>query len=100
MGSFAGTSASNDGFLLPGRYLGWAPAVTSPGAGAGPGGAVAPGYPVGGSALSIDQILASAPDGHLGPDQTATLDAGLTLNVPTSARNGDYTGTLTLTALS
>lgn len=110
MGSFAGQGAvggtTNGGFSLPGTALGWLPSIlaTDLGAGAIAGPQVTPGYPLGGSGLSVQQILAYAQNGHGGAsgqsDAQATLDADLTLQIPTSARPGDYQGTLTLTTLS
>lgn len=81
---------------LSGTYLGWTPAVSSPGAGALPGAAVPSGV-VAGDGLRSPSLLASAPVGR--PTGSATLGAALDLRVPRSTPGGTYTATLTITAL-
>lgn len=82
---------------LSGKYLGWTPNVTTPGAGATPGAAVAPGLTAG-NGLTDAATLASAGDSHA--TGSATVGAGLDLQVPAGTPGGTYTATLTLTALS
>lgn len=81
---------------LSGKFLGWTPSVTSPGAGAVPGGPVPSGL-VAGDGLRSPSLLASAPVGR--PAGSATLDAALDLRVPRTTPGGTYTATLTITAL-
>lgn len=81
---------------LSGRYLGWTPRVTSPGAGAVAGDAVVSGL-LAGSGLRVPSLLASAPAGH--EPGSATLGADLELRIPDSTPGGTYTATLTITAL-
>ncbi|WP_329138864.1 hypothetical protein OG552_31865 [Streptomyces sp. NBC_01476] len=80
---------------LSGRYLGWTPSVTTPGAGATPGTAVTPGD---GAGLTASATLGSAPAGH--PKGTGSLGATLDLHLPATTSPGTYTTTLTLTALT
>jgi hypothetical protein len=82
---------------LSGKYLGWTPAVTTAGAGATAGGAVAPGIDTG-NGLKDSAALGSAAAGHA--KGTGTLGAELDLRVPAATAPGTYTATLTLTALS
>lgn len=98
-----GQMSNFDPALIFGRYLGWDPAIVTPGMGAVPGDVVPPGYPGTGAGLHTTRILASAPEGHEGEgvtETTAVVGAALTLHVPTAVPTGTYTGTLTLTALS
>lgn len=78
---------------LPGRYLGWTPSVTTPGAGATAGTAVTPG-----TGLTESATLGSAAAGH--PKGSGSLGAALDLRLPATTSPGTYTTTLTLTALS
>ncbi len=89
---FTGTAGSFDG-----KYLGWTPAVTSAGGGASAGATVASGF-VSGSGLKDSRTLGSASTGH--EAGSATLGAGLDLQLPLDTAAGDYKGTLTLTAVS
>jgi hypothetical protein len=82
---------------LSGQYLGWTPEVTSAGAGATAGSAVAPGNPTG-DGLTVASTLASATAGHAGG--SAVLGADLDLRLPVETPAGTYSATLTLTALS
>jgi hypothetical protein len=82
---------------LSGKYLGWTPAVTTAGAGATAGSAVTPGI-TSGNGLTDASTLGSAVAGHA--TGSASLGAGLTLQVPVDTAAGTYTATLTLTALS
>ncbi|HET6985433.1 MAG TPA: hypothetical protein VFI00_02420 [Kribbella sp.] len=89
-------SSGSDSF--DGKYLGWTPSVVSQSAGQGAvaGAAVAPGFSSG-TGLSEARPLASAPAGSgLG---SATLGAGLSLEIPTTTPAGTYAATLTLTTL-
>ncbi|MFF7682384.1 fibronectin type III domain-containing protein [Microbacterium sp. NPDC007973] len=80
-----------------GKYLGWAPKVVTPGAGAAAGAAVGSGYD-GGAGLSTSQVLSSAPMGH---DRGAgVVGADLDLKIPNTIDKGSYRATLTLTALA
>jgi hypothetical protein len=81
---------------LSGKFLGWTPSVTRPGAGAVPGGPVPSGF-IAGDGLRSPSLLASAPVGR--PAGSATLDASLDLRVPRTTPGGAYTATLTITAL-
>ncbi|MBK8462190.1 MAG: HtaA domain-containing protein [Nigerium sp.] len=89
---FASTAGSFDG-----KHLGWTPTVTSPGAGATAGAAIVSGFAEG-SGLKSSRTLGSAVGGHAGG--SATLGAGLNLQLPLDTAAGDYKGTLTLTAVS
>jgi hypothetical protein len=82
---------------LSGKYLGWTPSVTTAGAGATAGAAVASGIDAG-NGLKDSGTLGSATAGHA--KGTGTLGAGLDLRVPSTTEAGTYTATLTLTALS
>ncbi|BBA97038.1 hypothetical protein RVR_2598 [Actinacidiphila reveromycinica] len=82
---------------LSGRYLGWTPGVAAAGAGAVPGASVAPGLTAG-DGLTAAATLASADGGHAAG--SATVGAGLDIQVPAGTPGGTYTATLTLTALS
>lgn len=82
---------------LSGKYLGWAPAVATPGAGATAGVAVEPGITAG-NGLTDASTLASAQAGHA--TGSATLGADLDLRVPADTPAGSYSATLTITALS
>jgi hypothetical protein len=77
-----------------GSALGWTPAVSANTVGAVAGGKVVAGS---GDGLSVSRTLASAAAGH--PAGDVTVDAGLDLLVPLDTPAGDYTGTLTLTAV-
>lgn len=81
---------------LSGRYLGWTPKVTTPGAGALAGEAVPSGF-LAGRGLSQPALLASAPAGRA--PGSATLGASLDLRVPSTTPAGTYSATLTITAL-
>ena len=89
---FASTAGSFDG-----KHLGWTPTVTSAGAGATVGATIVSGF-VEGSGLKSSRTLGSAVGGHAGG--SATLGAGLNLQLPLDTAAGDYKGTLTLTAVS
>jgi hypothetical protein len=82
---------------LSGKYLGWTPKVTTQGAGATAGSAVAPGL-TSGNGLKDAAALGTATAGHA--KGTGTLGADLDLKVPAETAAGTYTATLTLTALS
>ena len=82
---------------LDGKYLGWTPKVTSAGAGAVAGPLVASGF-ASGNGLKDSAVLGSAPDGHT--TGSGSLGAGLDLRIPAETDPGNYTATLTLTALS
>jgi hypothetical protein len=74
-------------------YLGWTPSVSAAGAG------VTAGAPVsstlsGGAGLGSSATLASSTTAA-----SATIDAGLELVIPSDTPAGDYTATLTVTAL-
>ena len=69
--------------LFEGTYLGWTPGVTSAGAGAVAGAPVQSGF-IAGSGLA----------------DSRTLGAVLDLRLPLTTPAGDYTGTLTITAVS
>lgn len=93
VGNFASGADS-----FSGKYLGWTPSVVSQstGQGAVAGAVVAPGFSTG-TGLSEPRPLASAPAGSgLG---SATLGAGLSLEIPTTTPAGTYAATLTLTTL-
>lgn len=93
VGEFTGEAG---GFA--GSYLGWRPEILSQAAGQGvePGAAVPPGFE-GGDGLATSRGLGLAPIGQgLG---TARLGAGLELHLPTQTQAGEYTATLTLTAI-
>jgi hypothetical protein len=95
--SVAGQVGDFNQGALSGKYLGWSPQVTTDGAGAVAGTAVAPGL-TSGNGLTDASTLASARDGH--DAGSATIGAGLDLRIPASTPAGTYTATLTLTALS
>lgn len=80
-----------------GKHLGWTPGVTSAGAGAVAGLPVPSGF-TSGSGLADSRTLGAATGGHAGG--SATLGAALDLQLPLSTPAGDYTGTLTITAVS
>jgi Bacterial Ig-like domain (group 3) len=79
---------------IPGSQLGWTPTDTSLACGATLGDQVTPGSP----GLGTSAVLASAAAG--GGTGTCALGANLTLAIPTSATPGDYSSTLTLTAVT
>ncbi len=81
---------------IDGKYLGWSPKVTSAGAGATVGDALASGWDSG-SGLKSGAVLGSAADGHA--TGSGSLGADLTLKVPAETPTGSYTATLTLTLL-
>jgi hypothetical protein len=81
-----------------GAYLGWTPRILANGAGAKAGGSVASGYDDHGQGLAVSRGLGSADQGH--PKGTAKLGADLDLRIPGEVAKGDYTATLTITALS
>jgi hypothetical protein len=83
------------GGTISGNQLGWAPTGTSLGAGVILGGTIAPAAPGLGTTAAL---LAAA---HAGSGYgTSILGADLTLAIPAAARAGDYTGSLTLTAVT
>ncbi len=87
----------DNGKTFKGSFLGWAPKVVTPGAGAVAGAAVGSGYD-GGDGLAVSRVLGSAPAGH---DRSAgVVGADLDLKVPNSIDKGSYRATLTLTALA
>ncbi|MFU8849511.1 choice-of-anchor M domain-containing protein [Micromonospora sp. SL1-18] len=81
-----------------GKYLGWAPIVLAQANGQGvvAGPVVAPGF-ASGNGLAASSLLGSAPVGA--GRGTARLGAGLSLELPTETGAGQYTATLTLTAI-
>ncbi len=88
------TAFTDGASFIPGRLLGWTPAVSSPGAGAIAGPGTLPGVGI----ESAD--LAHALDGHGGIiGAQAVLGAALFLDLPTNTAAGAYGATLTLTAL-
>ncbi|GAA4846553.1 hypothetical protein GCM10023221_26480 [Luteimicrobium xylanilyticum] len=93
-GSVSDFRSSDGAASFGGKYLGWTPAVGANTVGAVAGTAVAPGS---GDGLAASRTLASAAAGH--PKGGVTIDAGLTLQIPLDTAAGDYTGTLTLTAV-
>lgn len=93
VGDFAGDAG---GFA--GSLLGWAPEVLAQANGQGvvAGDAVPTGFESG-DGLAVSRVLGSAVSGDgLG---TAELGAGLTLQLPAETAAGEYTATLTLTAI-
>lgn len=80
-----------------GKHLGWTPGVISAGAGAVAGAPVQSGL-ISGSGLADSRTLGAATSGHA--TGSATLGAGLDLRLPLTTPAGDYTGTLTITAVS
>src|SRR5690606_26463362 len=78
--------------VIDGEYLGWTPAVTTAGAGAKAGSAVASGYD-GGQGLAISRELASAWAGH--EPGEAVVGAALDLKFPNTVAKGAYRATLT-----
>lgn len=89
IGDFTGTAGTVDG-----KYLGWKPKVVtvSTGQRVTPGAAVAAG-----TGLKSAAALATAGSGA--GRGTATLGADLELRLPTTTAPGDYSATLTLTAI-
>lgn len=81
---------------VSGKFLGWTPRLSSPGAGAVPGGDVLSGL-LAGDGLRSPSLLASAPAGH--EKGAATIGADLDLRLPISTPAGTYSATLTITAL-
>ncbi len=80
-----------------GSYLGWAPKVVTPGAGAQAGTPVGSSFDSG-TGLSVSRVLGSAAQGH---DKGAGLvSADLDLKLPTETAKGTYRATLTVTALA
>ncbi|MFG3689306.1 choice-of-anchor M domain-containing protein [Micromonospora sp. NPDC047740] len=81
-----------------GKYLGWAPTVLAQanGQGVAAGQEVKPGF-ASGNGLAASSVLGSAPVGA--GRGTARLGAGLNLELPTDTGAGQYTATLTLTAI-
>jgi surface-anchored protein len=89
---------SGDAGAFAGSYLGWTPTVlaTAPGQGVEAGAPVPSGFESG-DGLAASRGLGSAPSGKgLG---TARLGALLLLQLPTQTPAGEYTATLTLTAI-
>lgn len=93
VGPFAG-----NGGTFTGKYLGWAPEVTTQPAGGSvaPGDTVTPGLTQG-DGLSVPSVLGRAPAGA--GRGTSQLGAALQLQVPSDTPTGSYTATLTLTAI-
>ncbi|MEU4556987.1 hypothetical protein AB0F72_01255 [Actinoplanes sp. NPDC023936] len=89
IGDFSGTAGTVDG-----KYLGWTPKIVSAASGqqVKPGAAVAAG-----TGLKSASALATAASGA--GRGTAALGAGLELRLPTTTAPGDYSATLTLTAI-
>lgn len=81
-----------------GRYLGWTPTVLAQAGGQGvvAGPAVLPGF-ASGNGLAASSMLGSAPAGD--GRGTARLGAELRLELPTETAAGQYSATLTLTAI-
>lgn len=71
--------------------------MASAGAGAVAGAPVQSGF-IAGSGLATSRTLGEAAAGHAGG--RATLGAALDLRLPLSTPAGDYTGTLTITAVN
>jgi hypothetical protein len=88
----SGTAA---GASISGNQLGWAPTSTSLGTNVTLGGIMAPAGPGLGTTAAV---LASAPAGS--GYGTSKLGADLTLAIPPAAAEGDYTGSLTVTAVT
>lgn len=86
------------GKTFSGAYLGWTPQVLENGAGAKASGSVASGYDDHGQGLSVSRGLGWADQGHA--KGTAKLGADLDLKIPGNVAKGDYSATLTITALS
>lgn len=80
-----------------GKYLGWAPSVLTPGAGATAGSSIASGA-TSGTGLSESRTLGSAVAGHA--KGSGKLGADLNLKFPTTVDKGTYRATLTITAVS
>ncbi len=80
-----------------GFHLGWTPSVSVPGANAVAGSTIAPGTAAG-QGLAVSRSLASGAFG--GTPTTGDLDADLLLRIPGSVEEGDYSATLTITALA
>lgn len=79
---------------------GWEPAVIAAGAGAVVGNPVTPGWPSGGSGLSVPRVLASASVGHGGNTSVgATLGGRLVVWAPLTTGAGEYASTLTVTLI-
>ena len=83
------------GVSISGNQLGWAPTGRSLGTNVRLGGIVAPAAPGLGTTAAA---LASAPAGS--GYGTSTLGADLTLAIPAAATGGDYTGSLTVSAVT
>lgn len=93
VGDFTTTAGAR---TLPGKHLGWTPALVTAGGGTLAGAPVASGL-VSGNGLADSALLGSAAAGHeLG---SAVLGADLDLRLPVDAAAGTYTATLTLTAI-
>lgn len=90
--------AGADDGLFAGGFLGWSPSVesSSQGQAVTPGDVVAPGFPSG-EGLSVPRPMGTAEPGS--GRGSATLGAGLDLQVPMSTTPGVYTAILTITAL-
>jgi phosphate transport system substrate-binding protein len=88
-------SGTATGASIPGNQLGWAPTGMSLAASVTLGGVVAPAAPGLGTAAAV---LASAPAGS--GFGTSQLGADLTLAIPPEAEVGDYTGSLSVTAVT
>jgi ABC-type phosphate transport system substrate-binding protein len=91
---FTGNGTAADA-SISGNQLGWTPTGTSLGTGVTLGGTVAPAAPGLGATAAV---LASAPAGT--GAGTSKLGADLTLAIPSEAVAGDYTGALTVTAVT
>ncbi|WP_368497718.1 hypothetical protein [Herbiconiux sp. A18JL235] len=87
----AGDFASTGGGSFSAGYLGWKPKVV---AGAVTGGAEVASTRLGGTGLGSSRVLASSTSAV-----SATVGAELSLVIPGTTTAGDYTSTLTITAL-
>jgi hypothetical protein len=91
---FTGSGTAN-GSIISGNLLGWVPIGSCAAAGVTFGPVVGPGAPGLGTTAAV---LAAA---HAGTGfGTCTMDANLTLAIPVAAKPGDYTSTLTVTAVT
>lgn len=85
------------GAVLDGKYLGWTPKVLSTsGAAASAGAAVAPGFAEG-TGIKGWSTLGSAPAGS--STGTSVLGADISVEAPTTTTVGDYTGVVLITVI-
>lgn len=89
VGDFASSAGT-----FSGGYLGWTPKVVTGGSAVTAGGAVTSSQ-LGGAGLAASQVLASSTAAA-----SATVGADLSLVIPGTTAAGDYTATLTITALN